>query len=115
MSREEQDRPRSGWTAGDRNEKLFLLSGIAGGQEIARLEDRDLNALRSVANWVRTFIIQPNQELGRSGPICPFTPVALEHDALWLALEHTGGTSMPDMIERIKVYSQRLLANAPVD
>jgi hypothetical protein len=57
--------------------------------------------------------VQPNRELGRSGPICPFTPVAIEHDALWLALEHTDGQSAPEMIERIKGYKRRLMANAP--
>ena len=68
-----------------------------------------------MADWTRAFIIKPNTELGRSGPICPFTPVALEHDTLWLALEHTTQRTVKEMRERIKGYNRLLLSRSPAD
>jgi hypothetical protein len=114
MATKEKTRPREIKRDSDRAGNLFLFSDLADGGKATRLDERDLGALRAVADWTRRFIIQPNKDLGRSGPICPFTPVALEHDALWLALEHTQGRSVPDMIDRVKGYNRRLLTNAPL-
>lgn len=91
---------------------LFLLSELQGSRT-ASLATGDLQALRSVSDWIQTFIIEPNENLGRSGPVCPFTPVAINHDALWLALEHTEGQGLSAMIERVRRYNRLLLANEP--
>jgi len=114
MATKELVRPGDRTELRKRGDNLFLFSELAEGRWSTSLERGDLGALRAVADWTRAFIIRPNPELGRSGPICPFTPVAIEHDALWLALEHVRGSSMPEMIERIKGYNRRLLANEPV-
>jgi hypothetical protein len=34
--------------------------------------------------WVRRFLARPHPDLGRAGPVCPFTPMALELDTIWL-------------------------------
>lgn len=34
--------------------------------------------------WVRRFLARPNADLGRAGPVCPFTPMALELDTIWM-------------------------------
>lgn len=34
--------------------------------------------------WVRSFLARPHPELGRAGPVCPFTPMALELDTIWM-------------------------------
>lgn len=60
-------------------------------------------------------MVQPHRELGRSGPVCPFTPLAIEQQALWLAAERSAGRSTPELIELIAGYQQLLLANPPVD
>lgn len=115
MATKEEIRPSEIKGDGDQADNLFLFSDLAEGGKAAGLDANDVGALRAVADWTRRFIIQPNPELGRSGPICPFTPVALEYDALWLALEHTRGPTMPEMVRCIEAYSRRLLANAPAD
>ncbi len=34
--------------------------------------------------WVRRFLARPHPDLGRAGPVCPFTPMALELDTIWM-------------------------------
>jgi hypothetical protein len=109
MATQEQVRPN----AADLSNNLFLFADIESSAQSSAIPPSDLIALRAVADWTKAYIITPNNELGRSGPICPFTPVALQHDALWLALEHTTGRSLSEMIERLKGYNQLLLLNAP--
>src|SRR5215469_6756398 len=43
------------------------------------------------------FTARPNEDLGRTGPVCPFVPVARERKTLWLAPEHVGGCSTPEV------------------
>jgi hypothetical protein len=112
MATQDQVRPGAAADAGSQADNLFLFTDLAGAKG-ARLAAGDRTALRTVADWMNRFIIKPNQELGRSGPVCPFTPIAIDHDALWLALEHTEGRTVSEMIERVKVYNRLLLSNAP--
>jgi len=40
--------------------------------------------LALILKWVRNFLSKPHAELGRTGPVCPFTPQALNLDTIWL-------------------------------
>lgn len=42
------------------------------------------SALARIVMWVREFLANPHPELGRSGPVCPFAPAALNFDTVWL-------------------------------
>jgi len=95
--------------------KLFLLESLEDAEATRGLPESDLKALRSVADWIRVFVIQPHRELGRSGPVCPFTPVALESHALWLAAERSEGRNTPDLIGVINGYQRRLFESEPVE
>jgi hypothetical protein len=35
--------------------------------------------------WLRTFVAQPNPEVGRPGDVCPFVRPAIERRTLWIA------------------------------
>jgi hypothetical protein len=41
-------------------------------------------SLALIVDWVRNFLSKPHAELGRTGPVCPFTPQALNLDTIWL-------------------------------
>jgi hypothetical protein len=56
-------------------------------------------------------VVKPHQDLGRSGPVCPFVPGALERRTLWLAPEQIADRGVPDVVELINGY-QRLLLDA---
>ena len=72
---------------------LFLLEDLEDASKTRSLAERDLKALRAVADWTKTFVVQPHRDLGRPGPVCPFTVAALEQKALWLAAEPSAGRS----------------------
>lgn len=94
---------------------LFLIEDIEGAERIGSLAESDREALRAVADWTRRFVVQPHKDLGRAGPVCPFTPVAIQHKALWLAPERSAGRSTPEVIQLIDGYKRLLLANPPRD
>jgi hypothetical protein len=41
--------------------------------------------LKSVLQWIREFLARPHPEVGRKGSVCPFVPVALGLDTIWMA------------------------------
>jgi hypothetical protein len=45
----------------------------------------DASPARCVLGWIRTFLARPHPDLGRRGPVCPFVPVALGSDTIWMA------------------------------
>ena len=98
-----------------RDGNLFLMKEIEEAKDGIGLPESDLEALRSVAGWIRTFVIQPHGDLGRPGPVCPYTPVALDHDALWLAPERIAGRSTSEVIQLIQGYQRQLLSAQPQD
>ena len=93
---------------------LFLLDEVEG-KATGSLAANDRQALREVAGWTRTFITQPNKDLGRPGPVCPFVPVALEHKTLWLAPQRSAGRSTSEIVRLVQTYQRRLLDAQPVD
>ena len=46
-------------------------------------ENAPESALGSTVNWIREFLARPHRDVGRAGPVCPFTPMALELDTIW--------------------------------
>ena len=94
---------------------LLLFEDLDDAGRTKSLAESDLKALRAVAAWTKTFVIKPHRDLGRAGPVCPFTVAALEQKALWLAAERSAGRSTPEVIQLIKGYQQLLLANPPVE
>lgn len=61
-------------------------------------------AMATTVEWVRTFLARPHPDVGRSGPVCPFTPAALALDTIWLT-EFTENTSDPArLIEVVGQY-----------
>ena len=56
---------------------LFLLENLEDASRTRELAESDRNALRAVADWIKTFVARPHRDLGRAGPVCPFVPVAL--------------------------------------
>jgi hypothetical protein len=41
--------------------------------------------LKCVLDWIRSFLAHPHPHLGRKGSVCPFVPVALGLDTIWMA------------------------------
>jgi hypothetical protein len=93
--------------------KLMLLDDLEDAGLTNGLAESDLNALRTVADWIKAFIVKPNDDLGRAGPVCPFVPVSLERGTLWLVPEHAGGKSVAEVAELVTGYQRRFLTAQP--
>lgn len=97
------------------NSNLFLLHDLDNASRTSQLADGDLSALRSIADWIRTFVARPNQDLGRDGPVCPYVPGACERKTLWLAPERIANRSVSDVVELVNGYKRLLLRAQPVE
>ena len=63
-------------------------------------ESKADSPLGSTIAWVRSFLARPHPDLGRAGPVCPFTPMALELDTIWM-IEVAESTPDPQRIEDV--------------
>lgn len=57
----------------------FLFGDVS---RTGQLAQGDLRTLRTVADWIRTFVTRPERGLGCARPVYPFVPVALERKTL---------------------------------
>ena len=94
---------------------LFLLEDLADVSRTRELAESDLDALRAVADWIKTFVARPHQDLGRAGPVCPFVPGAWERQTLWLAPEEIADRSVHEVVQRINAYKKLFLHAQPLD
>jgi len=85
---------------------LFRVDELGDVGRTSALAESDLAALRSVAEWIASFVVQPHPDLGRSGPVCPYVPGALERGKLWLAPERVGDREVPDVVAVMDRYRQ---------
>src|SRR5262245_14286061 len=100
--------------AADTN-NLFLLEDLEDPGKTSRLAEGELHALRIAADWIGTFIVKPNKDLGRAGPVCPFVPFALERKTLWLAPEHLASRSPANIADLLSEYASLFRHTLPVD
>jgi hypothetical protein len=94
---------------------LFLLEDLEDGSRTSTLAKTDLDALRAVADWMKTFVIKPHKDLGRAGPVCPFVPGGLERKALWLAPEQIADRDVPAVVQLMNGYKSLFLDAQPTD
>ena len=53
---------------------LFLLEDLEDVGKTSELAESDLDALHAVADWIKSYVVEPHEDLGRAGPVCPFVP-----------------------------------------
>jgi hypothetical protein len=95
---------------------LFLLEDLEDVNKTGELPESDLAGLRSIADWIKTYVVQPHKDLvGHAGPVCPFLPEAIERKALWLAPENVADEGAPQVVERMNGYKRQLLETEPTD
>jgi uncharacterized protein DUF6875 len=94
---------------------LFLVEDLEDVSRTGELAQGDLDALRSVAGWIESFVSKPHKDLGRAGPVCPFVPVSLERKTLWLTPEKVADRSVSDVVDLISGYQRLFLDSRPTD
>ena len=92
---------------------LYLLEDLDDASKTRQLANSDLAALRTVADWIKSFVVRPHKDLGRAGPVCPFVPESLERKTLWLAPEQIADRGEPGVIELVSGYKRLFLETQP--
>jgi hypothetical protein len=100
-------------TASPETTNLFLLEDLEDGSRTRTLAEGDVEALQAIADWIKTFVVRPHEDLGRAGTVCPFVPGSLERKVLWLAPEQIADRSGPDVVELVSGYKRLLLETQP--
>jgi len=94
---------------------LFLLEDLDDVRRTEGLDEGVRGALRSVADWIKTFVVRPHEDLGRAGTVCPFVPGSLERKTLWLAPEQIADRDVPEFVELMNGYKRLLLDTRTTD
>ncbi len=94
---------------------LFLVDELDDAGRTSTLAARDLTALQAVADWVGSFVVRPHEDLGRTGPVCPYVPGAVAGRKLWLAPERIGDGDAADVVELMTGYRRLFLEAQPAD
>jgi hypothetical protein len=94
---------------------LFLLEDLEDSSRTKELAESDLEVLQAVADWIKSFVVKPHQDLGRAGTVCPFVPGSLERKTLWLAPEQIADRDVPEIVELMRVYKRLLLDTRPTE
>jgi hypothetical protein len=102
-------------TVTDGTTNLFLLEDLEDVSRSRQLAESDLDSLRAVADWTKTFVVKPHKDLGRTGTVCPFVPGSLERKTLWLAPEQIAHRDVPEVVELMSGYKRLLLDTRPTE
>ncbi|MEV4973858.1 DUF6875 domain-containing protein [Streptomyces scopuliridis] len=81
--------------------------------EVARAEvpRRHLPYLREVLEWSSEFLVSGHPELGRSGPVCPYTQPSLRKQLFHLAVPADGaGADLSSAVGSLRAWYERLAA-----
>lgn len=79
---------------------LWSVSELAAGP--SRPDDKR-QALIDIARWSRDFLVPGHPELGRTGPVCPFTKPSMNRDLFFLAYPEVGSDT-DETVETILLY-----------
>jgi hypothetical protein len=88
---------------------LLLLEDLEDTRKTSELAHSDLDALQAVADWIKTYVVKPHEDLGRPGPVCPFVPGSLERNTFWLAPEQIGDLDVQAVVELMNGYQRLFL------
>jgi hypothetical protein len=80
--------------------------------EVEREHSPD-SSLGTVVRWMREYLAKPHPDLGRKGPVCPFVPVSLELDTVWLSEVSDSGLTADDLTRIITDYRDLFLRTEP--
>ncbi|MGD3111794.1 DUF6875 domain-containing protein [Streptomyces sp. YGL11-2] len=87
---------------------LYSLSDIVAEQSDVPSEIRD--SLTLVANWSCEFLIPGHQELGRTGPVCPYTKPSMNKGHFWYACPDVGAepSAVADTVLKYLEWHQKM-------
>ncbi|HEX2079986.1 MAG TPA: hypothetical protein VHG08_19870 [Longimicrobium sp.] len=96
--------------------RLFLveLSDFTEGPPAPRVAE-NLDALRPVLDWAKAYLCNPHPQLGRAGPVCPFTPPSIRKELFFLAVWRGAELDGEEVVEVVRLYRDWFLELEPRD
>ncbi len=78
---------------------LGSISGINGsGEDAVEMTAAQLTCLQATVCYVREFLAKANPHLGRKGPTCPFVPLSLRLNSIYLGVVSQQQASTEDQV-----------------
>lgn len=68
------------------------------------LDEKTLSSLKTVVEWTNDYLCQPHPDLGRIGPVCPFTRSALLHRVFMLAVMKSPMSNLKEIMREADLY-----------
>ena len=78
------------------------------------LPSDEVRACLTVAAWARTFLIRDHPELGREGPVCPFTQPSLNKNLFWIGPHSRAPLDEAAAADAVRGYLDWFLTLEPV-
>jgi hypothetical protein len=75
----------------------------------------NMEPLLQVVHWAKDYLCQPHPELGRTGPVCPFTRPAIRKDLFFLACWRGAEMTQDEVVEVIRCYRDWFMEMEPTD
>jgi hypothetical protein len=88
------------------DERLMRVS------EVARTSPQS-SPLACVLEWMHEFLARAHPDLGRKGAVCPFVPLSLEQDFIWMAEIADGNATVDSIATVISRFRDLFLATEP--
>jgi hypothetical protein len=63
---------------------MWSLSTVLEGKLAGILPEPELERLETIAHWCHSYLLQGHPELGRAGPVCPWTPPSVARGHFYL-------------------------------
>lgn len=79
------------------------------------LVQRDLGPLSQIVAWAGSYLSQPHPELGRSGPVCPFTRPAMNKNTFFLTVCRGADLTREEVSTVVMKYRDWFLEMEPLD
>lgn len=68
-----------------------------------------------VLTWVHSFLAAPHSDLGRKGSVCPFVPMSIDLDMIWMAEVSTPNPSVNYIKSIVSEYRDLFLTTEPTN
>lgn len=82
-----------------------LSRGISLVNLASRAEVATHPVLRGLVDWASTFLMHPHPDLGRTGPVCPYTAPSINRSLMWAAVVHGSALTA----EKVGEYADALI------
>ena len=82
-------------------------------EELRLLKSSEIDSATKILDWVRSFLAKPHADLGRTGPVCPFIPRALDETTLWIRVVDVDPSDPAEMETTVALYRSAFLDLEP--